>query len=65
MTNEELITVCNLIDKCHSHNRIVTNYTKMALKSLLISGANPDSQSFKERFPDEYYLYCLVTNRLS
>lgn len=61
MTNEELIKICNKIDMYESFNSIITEYTKKNLKSLLISGANPKSDNFKERFPDEYYLFCRLS----
>lgn len=60
MTNEELIKIYNRIDMYESKDSIVTEYTKKNLKSLLIAGANPNSENFKERFPDEYYLFCRV-----
>lgn len=61
MTNEELVKICDRIDRYKSDGSIVTEFTKKNLKSLLISGANPKSDNFKDRFPDEYYLF----NRLN
>lgn len=63
MSNEELIRICNEIDSYKGKDSIVTDYTRKNLKSLLISGANPVSSNFKDRFPDEYYLFKQITKK--
>lgn len=58
MDNEELIRLLNAVDEYENISDFhVTDFTKKNLKSLLISGVNPRSDSFISNFPDEYHLY--------
>lgn len=66
MDNNDLIRHLNAIDRYNSESDfLVDENTKRTLKSLLISGADPDSDNFKDKFIDEYHLYRKIREMLN
>lgn len=66
MDNSDLIRYLNAIDRYNNESDfLIDENTKRTLKSLLISGVNPDSDNFKDKFVDEYYLYRKIKETLN
>lgn len=64
VSNSELILYLDRIDKYDdSNDRLVDRNTKANLKGFLIGGGDPESNNFKERMHDEYYLFSQIRNK--